>query len=84
MAETLSREHLLSIVETELAKVYEKHGRARWGRHEFIGILTEEFEELKECVFRNHDSSHLIEELAQVILVCMRYAEIGNRYGSEL
>lgn len=56
-----------------------KHGYAKWGRHEFYGILLEEVDELWETIKKNEPRDRLEAELIQVAAVCLRYFESGER-----
>jgi hypothetical protein len=68
-------DHLPSI-KGAIDHAYAKHGREQWGRHEFAGIMKEEIEELKEA----KTPRGLAEEATQIIAVCLRYLETGDRY----
>lgn len=67
-------------VSEQLARAYAKHGRDPWGRHEFYGILKEEVDELWEAIKSDASQSELMAELEQIMCVCQRYVETGDRY----
>lgn len=79
-----TRQEIGTLVEAELAHAYSKHGRERWGAHEFYGILMEEIEEAWECIRKDDHGINLRDEIIQVIAVCYRYLETGDRYRSEV
>lgn len=66
-------------IERSLDAAYKKHGRGLWSRHEFYGILLEEVEELWDVIKSDGSEEDLYEELIQVALVCIRYANTGRR-----
>src|ERR1051326_6951069 len=65
---------MLAIV-TEIDRAYVKHGMEQWSRHEFYGIIKEEFEEMQEEIFKGgripYDPRECEKEIIQV-------AEIGR------
>lgn len=75
------RYDLFELIGHELDKAYAKHGAEQWGRHEFYGILAEEFNELQEAVFKDQPMERVVAELVQVAAMCFRYYETGDRYG---
>ncbi len=78
-----THERFLEHVEAELAAAYEKHGREKWSRHEFAAILREEFEELWDAVKTDSPLTDVVAEAAQVVAVCIRFVETGDRYHRE-
>lgn len=68
-------------VAEELDRAYVKHGNEQWGRHEFYGILAEEFRELETAIFTDKPMTDVVSELVQVAAMCVRYYETGDRYG---
>lgn len=76
----MTRVELIDAVYAELDRAYAKHGREQWGRHEFYGILTEEYRELEEAIFTDAPQERVIAELVQVAAMCFRYFETGDRY----
>lgn len=72
---------LWSMVEKELTNAYAKHGSDQWGRHEFYAILLEEVDELWNTIKGDESDECLVAELAQVIAMCFRFIETGDRYG---
>lgn len=71
---------LFSYISKELGRAYAKHGAELWGRHEFYGVLKEEFKELEDAIFNDHTMERVLEEAAQVAAVVFRYYESGDRY----
>jgi len=59
---------------------YEKHGKKLWGRHEFFGILQEEFDEVWDEIKADAPQANLKKEILQIIAVCYRYLNTGDRY----
>lgn len=76
------RDVVYSMIQAELDRVYTKHGREQWGRHEFYAILLEEVEELWEAIKRDEPQERVHHELVQVAAMCFRYYETGDRYRS--
>ena len=79
----LDRGAFMDAIARELDRAYAKHGAAPWGRHEFYGIIDEEYEEMKEAIFRDHPQDRLLAEMVQVAAMCFRYYETGDRYRGE-
>lgn len=77
------RAELFERVAAELDRAYAKHGAEPWGRHEFMGILLEEVDELKETVWKDMPTPQFEKELVQVAAMCLRYYETGNRYRAD-
>lgn len=75
------RDLFLRLMQEEIDRAYAKHGTEQWGRHEFYGILAEEFRELEEAIFHDDPMVHVIAEAVQVAAMCLRYYETGDRYG---
>jgi len=79
----MDRERLIEMICEELDEAYDLHGNEKWGRHEFFGIITEEFEEMKAEIFKGghtpFDKDRLQKEIIQVAAMCMRYLETGDR-----
>ena len=69
-----------SKVLNELDSAYRKHGSDQWGRHEFYAILKEEVDELWDAIKTDIPQDEVIKELIQVVCVCLRYYETGDRY----
>lgn len=74
---------LMTEVADELDRAYAKHGRKRWGRHEFYAILKEEVDELWDAIKSDAPQENVIKELVQVAAMCFRYFETGDRYRGE-
>lgn len=75
-----ARRALFDALSPELKRAYEKHGDDPWGRHEFYGILTEEYDELWDAIKADAPMTDVYDEMLQVIAVCFRYFETGDRY----
>lgn len=67
-------------ITNEVDRAYEKHGDAQWGRHEFYGVILEEFDEMWDAIKDDEPQGRVIEELVQVAAMCLRYYETGDRY----
>jgi hypothetical protein len=74
------REDILADVVVELERAYAKHGRLQWGRHEFYAILKEEFDEVWDATKADEPQERVEEEIIQMMAVCLRYLETGDRY----
>lgn len=61
------------MTEVEVYRAESLHGTAPWGRHEFYGILAEEFQEVQKAVFENQSDDELLTEIIQVMAVCARF-----------
>lgn len=70
----------LSLVHAELERAYAKHGAEQWGRHEFFGIIKEEFDEMWEDIRKDAPQDVLEKEIIQVAAMCFRYYETRDRY----
>jgi NTP pyrophosphatase (non-canonical NTP hydrolase) len=75
-----TRHHIALSVTAQLERAYEKHGRSPWGRHEFYGILKEEVDELWDAIKSDQPIEDFVDEIHQIIAVCVRYLETGDRY----
>lgn len=78
----MKREEFLEKICNEVTRAYNKHGKRKWGRHEFYGIVKEEFDEMWEVIMTDGPDERLEEEMIQVAAMCLRFAETGNRYAS--
>lgn len=76
----LSRTEIINKISNELDRAYTKHGKEQWGRHEFYGVIKEEFDEMWEDIKGDHESDRLEKEIIQIAAMCFRYLETGNRY----
>jgi NTP pyrophosphatase (non-canonical NTP hydrolase) len=76
----LTRDDVLEMVTHAMGHAYWKHGYEKWGRHEFYGILKEEVDELWDAIKADEDTIKIRREALQVIQVCIRYLETGDRY----
>jgi NTP pyrophosphatase (non-canonical NTP hydrolase) len=77
----ISADQIHEIAVDALDEAYNKHGREPWGRHEFYAILKEEVDELWEAIKKDKPAQDVHEEIVQIIAVCYRYFETGDRYG---
>lgn len=68
----------LKLVQEEIERSRQKHGNLH-SAHEGLGVLEEEFWELKLEVFKNkHDKQAMLSELVQVAAMCAKMAtDIG-------
>lgn len=76
----MNKEKFLQRVEAQLQKAYDKHGKDQWGRHEFYGIIKEEFDEMWDEIKADGSDDTLLDEIEQIVCVCLRYIETGDRY----
>lgn len=76
----ISRDMVGRLIVEEVDRAYRKHGRDQWGRHEFLGIILEEFEEMKQDIMADARQDILEKEIIQVAAMCLRYLETGDRY----
>lgn len=60
---------------------YAKHGKELWSRHEFYGVLLEEVDEIWDNIKEDLSKEELNKEILQVMCVCLRYIETGDRLG---
>ena len=79
----ITRKSFFDLVELEVERAYKKHGRLLWGRHEFYGVIKEEFDEVWEAIMKNHPDDKLRAEIIQVAAMCLRFLETGDRYSKE-
>lgn len=79
-AQTEVREALFDRISKELDHAYSKHGRDRWGRHEFYAILKEEVDELWDAIKQDDSQENVRAEAIQVASMVIRYLETGDRY----
>lgn len=78
----MRRSEFLEKMCSEVTRAYNKHGRRKWGRHEFYGIIKEEFDEMWAVIMADGPDEDLEAEMIQVAAMCLRFAETGNRYRS--
>jgi NTP pyrophosphatase (non-canonical NTP hydrolase) len=76
----ISRPEVMSQIARELERAYSKHGREKWGRHEFYGVLREEMDELWDAIRGDDNQEQVIKEAIQVASMVFRYLETGDRY----
>lgn len=78
---THNRPAIYDAVDAALDYAYAKHGREQWGRHEFWAITAEEFnKEVWDAICEDAPQDELRKEIVQVIAMCVRYLETGDRY----
>ena len=75
-----TREGFTTAMERELDHAYAKHGKRTWSRHEFFGIIKEEFDEMWDEIKKDAPTEELMKEIVQVAAMCLRYAETGDTY----
>ena len=73
------RNLLIHMVNEELQRAYAKHGSEQWSRHEFYGVIREEFDELWDDIKNDRPSDVLEKELVQIIAMAIRFWETGNK-----
>lgn len=83
MADRMKRDVFLADVLEGLQKAYKKHGKEPWGRHEFYAILKEEVDELWDEIKLDSEQVFVEKEMVQIVAVCLRYIETGDRYRTE-
>jgi NTP pyrophosphatase (non-canonical NTP hydrolase) len=76
------RQLFFQMLEQEVERAYRKHGRLKWGRHEFYGIIKEEVDEMWDAIKTNQPDDALAGEIIQVAAMCLRFLETGDRYKS--
>ncbi len=76
----IDRDQIWHLMAVEADRAYAKHGRDQWGRHEFFGVILEEFVEMTQDIMRDAPQEQLQKEIIQVAAMCMRYLETGDRY----
>lgn len=74
----------LGAIAYELDRAYKKHGAPRWGRHEALSIIREEFEEAWDVVRADGPMKDLKAELTQLAAMCIRYLETEPAFYPEL
>ena len=78
----MTRSEIFDAISKELDRAYSKHGRSPWQRHQFYGIITEEFKEMEAEIFKGgtipFDEESMKKEIIQVASMCFRYLETGN------
>jgi hypothetical protein len=73
--ESARREAIVDCIAVELCRAYKKHGRAPWSRHEFYGVILEEFEEMWDDIKADAPDEKLDKEIIQVAAMCIRFLE---------
>lgn len=71
----MNREEIYEKISSELERAYSKHGKQKWNRHEFYGIIKEEFDEMWEDIKSDAPLEQLDKEIIQVTAMCFRYLE---------
>ena len=82
--EDLARTRFLKLMSDEVDRAIKKHSNARWRRHEFYGIILEEFEEMWDAIKCDDSDKHLLEEMVQVAAMCLRFAETSPELQKEI
>lgn len=75
-----ARLRMMKALAAVLDHAYAKHGDNPWGRHEFYGVLKEEVDELWDAIKTDAPMEEVLRELFDVLAVCVRYYESGDRY----
>lgn len=75
-----ARADFLARIVSEVDRAYTKHGDLQWGRHEFYGIIAEEFDEMWDDIKSDAPQESVEKELVQVAAMCLRYFETRDRY----
>jgi hypothetical protein len=78
-AATMDRHMMFARVQRELDRAYAKHGREQWSRHEFFGILEEEFDEMWDEIKADAPQENVLQEMMELVGVCFRYFETKDR-----
>jgi hypothetical protein len=71
---------MFALIGAELDRAYAKHGDAQWSRHEFYGIINEEYEEMWKDIMTDAPQTQLEAEIVQVAAMCFRYFETRDRF----
>lgn len=74
------RQKIIDLIDYKLSKAYAKHGSEKWGRHEFYGIIKEEFDEMWDEIKSDGKPEDLVWEIIDVLLVGIRYLETDDKY----
>ena len=67
----------LTEITTELDRALKKHGNFN-STHEALGVILEEFEELKEAI-KNGDEENGTEEAIQLAAMCLKLLLASNK-----
>lgn len=78
--DTSARADFLARIVSEADRAYLKHGDEQWGRHEFYGVIAEEFDEMWDDIKSDAPQEDLEKEIVQVAAMCLRYLETRDRY----
>lgn len=70
-----TRAQAFSALDREIRRAYRLHGAPRWGRHEALAIIREEYEEAWDVVKVDGPPEDLLKELIQTAAMCVRYIE---------
>lgn len=75
----MNRTYIFERISRELDRAYAKHGKAEWSRHEFYGIMTEEYIETQKEIFKGgevpFDEIAMEKEIIQLASMCVRFLE---------
>jgi hypothetical protein len=75
MEKKMERQEFFKLVEEEVERAYRKHGRDKWGRHEYYAIMKEEIDEVWDSIKADQPIDELIKEIIQVAAMCVRYLD---------
>lgn len=78
------RDIIFAAIDAELRRAYAKHGREPWGRHEFYGVIAEEFSEMWDAIRADAHDTDFLAEVVEVAAMCVRYLESGDRNRGDL
>lgn len=77
-----SKDTFFKLASEEVERSRNKHGNIS-SIHEGLGILEEEFWEVKQEIFKNkHDKPALLKELIQVAAMCAKLAKDAKLIGN--
>lgn len=74
------REAFVRKLFSSLDAAYRKHGAEKWGRHELLGVMYEEWDEFTDEIRSNSPTESLLKEAFDLIGPILRYLETGDRY----
>lgn len=76
----MTRLDIFCAISKELDRAYSKHGKGQWGRHEFYGVIKEEFDEMWDAIKEDEPQERVRAEAIQVAAMVIRYLETEDRY----
>lgn len=74
-SECPSRINIYLAIDTEIQRAVAKHGDDRWSRHEFKGVIDEEYDEMWDAIKKDRPAEELISEIIEVAAMCVRFLE---------